>query len=48
MRSLDHCVKRVDRQKLQRGDLIEINYLASLAGTTWQEAKDYVRRQRSN
>jgi len=47
MRSLEYCVKQADRQKLRRGDLIEINYLAALAGTTWQEAQDFVRRQRN-
>jgi len=47
MRSLESCMKQVDRQKLRRGDLIEINYLAALAGTTWQEAQEFVRRLRS-
>lgn len=44
VRTLDSCSKDVRPVKRGRVDLIEVNYLAAMAGTTWQEALEFVQR----
>jgi hypothetical protein len=43
-RSFEHCIKQV-RPLSSAGqvDMIEVNHLAALTGTTWQEALDFVK-----
>jgi hypothetical protein len=45
MRSLEFCVRQCSPVRHGKIDLVEVNWLAALAGTSWQEALQFVKRR---
>jgi hypothetical protein len=45
MRSLEFCIRNCSPVRGGKIDLVEVNWLAAMAGTSWQEALQFVRRR---